>query len=283
MKIWFKTQGTKMNTLKSTKLLVAIFMVAAVFAGCDTLDFEEPSKTYDGPSLVKFTSDQNNLTLQEDTELRSIELSVLKAPEEDMTITVSAVYSEEVTAEEGVPYSFVNGNEVTIPAGELFGSLDLEIYTNELSCDTRLALQLDHPNAADFNTTTDVRFIILTPFNANAFPGTYNVVYPWWSGSAEPYEAQLVTGEGENEFVFQGLTDEDINVTIVPEENQSDYTVTLPDQVAWFSNFYSADVYAVGSTEAIYDFCELSFTMDIEHYIPGLGSFGANPASFTKQ
>jgi len=258
-------------------------MIAAIFAGCDTLEFEEADKTYKGPSLVKFTSEQNTFTLEDDTEVRSIEISVLKAPEEDMTVTVSAIDSDEVTAEEGVHYTFVNGNEVTIPAGELFGSLDLEINTNELSCDTRLALELDHPNLASYNTTTNVRFVILTPFDASAFPGTYNVVYPWWAGNSDPYEAELSVGEGDNEFVFQGFMDEDITVSIVPDENQSDYTVTLPDQVAWFSTQYDSDVYAVGSTEAIYDFCELSFSMDIEHYIPGLGSFGSNTATLTKQ
>lgn len=269
------------------KLIIAMaaILVAMAFAGCDTLEFEEADKTYDGPSLVKFTSDQNTFTLEDDTEVRSIEISVLKAPEEDITVTVNPIDSDEVTAEEGVHYSFVNGNEVTIPAGELFGSLDLEINTNQLSCDTRLALELNHPNlvSSSYNATTNVRFVILTPFDANAFPGTYSVVYPWWTGNSDPYEAELIVGSGDNEFIFQGFMDEDITVTIVPEDNQSDYNVTLPDQVAWFSAQYDSDVIAVGSAESIYDFCELSFTMDIEHYIPGLGSFGENPATLTRQ
>jgi len=260
-----------MNTLKSTKLLVAIFMIAAIFAGCDTLDFEEPDKTYQGDVLVKFNSTEVTLFAEEDEDLQTVGVSALRPVSESRTYSFTVVDSL-TTAEEGVDY-ILDSNTFTIEANEVLGSIPITLVKENLNDSPTLHLQITADEAASYNTSMDITLSPFFPFERDNFLGDWQLVYPWFYGP-DPVAFTAIEGSADNSIIVVGMIDgTDIEI-FLDDSDKANFTSEIPvTAAAWQHPAGPVSVEASGSFYA--EVGAERIQMSMFHFIPGVGNFGA--------
>lgn len=160
------------------KKIYTIFAVAVIaltsFTGCDS-----ESQIYEGPSYVMFADTANVCPVFQEGEAYKVPLSATQAAPYDRTYGVE-VLQQKSNAIEGYHY-IMESNTVTIPAGELAGTIDIKgVYDNieendSLNIRLRLVL-LDEKLEWDYyGLETNVSFQKVCPFNIDNFTG-YAVV-----------------------------------------------------------------------------------------------------------
>jgi hypothetical protein len=260
-----------MNTLKSTKILVAIFMVAAIFAGCDTLEFEEPDKTYQGDVLVKFNTTELTLFAEEDEDLQTVGISALRPASESRTYSFTVVDSL-TTAEEGVDY-LLDSNTFTIEANEVLGEIPITLIKENLNDSPTLHLQITANEAASYNTSMDITLSPFFPFERDNFLGDWELVYPWFYGP-DPVALTAIEGSSDNSIIVVGMIDgTDIEI-FLDDSDKANFTSEIPvTAAAWQHPQGPVSVEASGSFYA--EVGAERIQMSMAHFIPGVGNFGA--------
>jgi hypothetical protein len=267
-----------MNTLKSTKILVAIFMVAAIFAGCDTLDFEEADKTYQGDVLVKFNSEEATLFAEEEEDVQNVGVSTLRPVSESRTYSVTVVDSLS-TAEEGVHYT-LGSNTFTIAANEVLGNFPITLIKENLGDAPKLALSITSDEAASYNSTVIVTLRQFFPYVQEEFVGDYELVYPWWFGDSDPRVVAVEADpEDENILIVVNMLGSGTNIELnMDNSDKTNFTVSFDRQEAWVSSVYGpARMFGSGSFDAEFYVIEANATHTV-----AAGSFGTNPFTLTK-
>lgn len=155
------------------------FFAAAVAALAVLTGCESESQIYEGPSYVMFADTMNVCPVFQDGESYKVPLAATQAAPYDRTYGVE-VLQQKSNAIEGYHY-IMESNTVTIPAGELAGTIDIKgVYdhieeSDSLNIRLRLVL-LDEKQEWDYyGLETNVSFRKICPFNIDDFTG-YAVV-----------------------------------------------------------------------------------------------------------
>jgi len=198
-----------MNTLKSTKIMVAIFMVAAIFAGCDTLDFEEPDKTLDAPNYVTFEDGSASVSEAVGEDGLSVQIKRSNA-DQSLTVVLSVestfVDSEEDASDE---FSITPSNlEVTFAEGEYLSStLQIVPVNNDFSDGDKLVtvtiesvssndFVIGYPGPAQLNSSTDITIVDDDcPIDFAGWEGTYTVEEVFTAGGNAGLSLAAAFGE----------------------------------------------------------------------------------------
>lgn len=267
-----------MKLLNKLIIAMAAVLVAMAFAGCDTLEFEEPDKTYDGEVKVKFNSSEAVLFAEEEQDVQAVGVSTLKPISEARTYSFTIVDDELTTAEEGVHYT-LDSNSFTIPANEVLGEIPITLIKENLGDAPTLHLQITANEVASFNSSVVVTLRQFFPYVQQDFVGDFNLVYPWWFGDSNPRVVTTVAGDDENTIIVQNMlgTGTDIEFTM-DDSDPANFTVSFDRQEAWVSGQYGAvRMFGSGTFDAESYIIEAS----AEHTVSA-GTFGANPFMMTK-
>ncbi|HKL16330.1 MAG TPA: hypothetical protein VJ915_11880 [Balneolaceae bacterium] len=265
-----------LKTLITTVL--ALLVTATLFSGCDTLNFEEADKTYDGDNKVKFTNSSVTLFAEEDQDAQSIEVSTLKPESEARTYSFVVVDDELTTAVAGEDYT-LTGNEFTIAANEVIGQIPITLIKNSLGDAPTLHLEISDPNVASYNTSVIVTLRQFFPYNQQDFVGEFELVYPWWFGDPQPRVVTTVAGEDENVIIVQNMLDSGTDIAInMDDSDPANFSVSFDKQQAWVSSQFG-DVRMFGS--GTFDAESFIIEANAEHTVSA-GTFGTNPFTMTK-
>lgn len=270
--------------------LTALFVAAILVTGCDTLNFEEADKTYDGDNKVKFSSTEATLFAVEDEDRQFIGVSTLKPVSESNAYSFSVVtdssryasyFDEDETftiAKEGEDFS-LESNEVVMPANETIGELPIILNKANLSDAPVLLLEITDESVAAYNAEVLVTLRQFFPYNQQDFVGEFELVYPWWFGDASPRVVTTVAGDTENIIVVQNMlgTGTDIEFTM-DDSDRTNFTVSFDKPEAWVSGTYGAARMAGSGS---FDAEVYSIEASAEHTVAA-GSFGSNPFTMTK-
>ena len=265
-----------LKTLITT--LLALLVTATLFTGCDTLNFEEADKTYDGDNKVKFTNTSLTLFAEEDQDAQSIEVSTLKPVSEARTYSFVVVDDELTTAVAGEDYT-LTGNEFTIPANEVIGQIPITLIKNSLGDAPTLHLEISDPNVASYNASVVITLRQFFPYNQQDFVGDFERVYPCWFGDAPPRAVATVAGDDENTIIVQNMLGSGTDITFTMDDSDpANFTVTFDREAAWVSSQYGdARMFGSGTFDAESFIIEASATHTV-----AAGSFGTNPFTMTK-
>jgi hypothetical protein len=187
-----------MNTLKSTKILVAIFIVAAIFAGCDTLEFEEPDKTLDAPDYVTFQDGSASVSEAVGEDGLSVQINRSNA-DQSLTVVLS-VESTFAGSEEDASDEFtVNPSnlEVTFAEDEYSTTFQIIPVNNDFSDGDKVVtvtiesvsssdVVIGYPGPDQLNRSSDITIVDDDcPIDFAGWEGTYEVEEVFTSGTNE--------------------------------------------------------------------------------------------------
>jgi hypothetical protein len=197
-----------MNTIKTTKLLVAIFMVAAIFAGCDTLDFEEADKTLDAPDYVTFQDGSASVSEAVGDDGLSVQLNRSNA-DQSLTVVLS-VESTFVGSEEDASDEFTvdpSNLEVTFAEDEYTTTFQILPVNNDFSDGDKLVtvtiesvssseFVIGYPGPDQLNSASDITIVDDDcPIDFAGWEGTYNVAEVFTAGTNEGSTLAGIFGE----------------------------------------------------------------------------------------
>lgn len=267
-----------MKYVTITKLMVATVLVATLFAGCDTLEFEEASKTYDGEVQIKFTDSEISLFAEDEQDEQTIEVSTLRPVSEARTYSFSVVDDELTTAVEGEDYT-LESTEITIPADEVLAEIPITIIKENIADAPTLHLEITSEEAASYNASIVITMRQFFPYNQEDFVGDFELVYPWWFEDEQPRIVTSVAGDDENTIIVQNMlgTGSDIEFTL-DDSNPANFTVAFNEPVAWVSG-QNGDVRMDGS--GTFDAESFIIQATAEHTVSA-GTFGEYPFTMTK-
>lgn len=260
------------------KTVLFVTLAGFIFAGCNTFEFEEPDKLYDGDVKVKFSSSAVTLFAEDDQDEQTIGVSTLKPVSEDRTYSFTVVDDEATTAVAGEDY-LLQGDQFTIPANETIGELPITLIKQSLGDSPTLHLQITDANVASYNSSIVVTLKQFFPYNQSDFVGDFELVYPWWFGDANPRVVTTVAGDDENTIIVQNMLGTGTNIEFTMDNSDpANFTVSFDKNPAWISSIYG-DARMFGSG-----------TFDAENYIiqanathtVAAGSFGTNSFTMTK-
>lgn len=266
----------KLNSLFT--ILSVLGLLGLALSGCDTLEFEEPDKTYDGEVLVKFTNSSVTLFAEDEQDQQTIEVSTLRPISEDRTYSFTVLDDDMTTAVAGEDYT-LQGNEFTIPADSVIGQLPITLIKESLGDAPTLHIQITDESAADFNANIVVTLRQFFPYNQSDFVGDFELVYPWWFGDDTPRTVTTVAGDDENTIIVQNMLDTGTDIALnMDDSDPANFTVTFDRQAAWVSSQFG-DVRMFGSGS--FDAENFTINASAEHTVSA-GTFGTNPFTMTK-
>ncbi|WP_137089711.1 hypothetical protein [Mangrovivirga cuniculi] len=246
------------------KNIFRFLFIALVAMGC-----EPDPDIYDGPGQAHFPQSSYDYFVTSAEGAYEVPVYLTKAVGEDRTVTVEV--SGESTAEEGVHFSIAS-KSVTIPAGELSAPVSITGDFEALGTDGPQELVLtitQTENTAGFRQQTTVNLIQFCEYDINSLAGIYTMNSSFFEAQY-PVVSQAGDGDAlDYEFLYQA--DYPITIEIIQIDDVT-FEASIADQAAWYSAFYETDVYIRGSGQV--NTCG-QLTLSIEHYIPGLGSFGS--------
>lgn len=269
-----------MKLMNKLIIAMAAILVAMAFAGCDTLDFEEADKTYDGDVKVKFNSSETVLFAEEEQDVQTVGVSTLKPISEARTYSFTVVDDELTTAEEGVHYT-LDSNSFTISANEVLGSIPITLIKENLNESPTLHLRITANEAASYNASIVVTLSPFFPFDRANFLGDWELVYPWFYGP-DPITFTAVEGTAENSIIVEGMIDgTDIEI-FLDDSDKTNFQSEVPTTAAaWQHPAGPVSVEASGSFSAEVGLERIEMSMF--HFIPGVGNFGeATPFTLSR-
>jgi|GEM_PF-2938677 len=245
-------------------LATTILVASLILAGCKKDDL-----LYDGPSLAHFTTPSATFYVEEQDTVYRVPVGLTKAFDTDMTFTVQVV-EDGTTAVDGEQYR-LRSTQVTIPAGQVIGYIEVEGIFENVATPTNLVLALDSTgSSAQFYQTFTLKIQQFCKFVQEEFVGTYFFSSAWWE---DEYEVDAVADPNNpNAIIFKDLYDIGYDVTVVfNDDNKNNIFVSVAQQPAWYNSTYG-DVYLMGGT-GTFNGCEKTLTYSTAHGVPGLGTF----------
>lgn len=205
-----------MNIKYKSILLAAAVAGLGFLASCNN-----DAIVYEGPSYIMFSDSAMVFPVTQDSAVYTVTVCATRKSESDRTYGIEVLQSES-NAIDGYHYT-LSSNTITIPAGELTGSIDVEgIYSNiepEDSLNIRLKLvSLD--DQVIWNLYGDEANVLLRkacPFNISDYSG-YAVLTSGLLYQINPYDTpkRLITteaGEG-NTILLKDLFSDGYDVTV---------------------------------------------------------------------
>ena len=209
-----------MKHLSIYNVLIATALLSlALLAACSS---EE--QTYDGPSYVMFTDSLNVCPLFQENNDYKVALSATKSVPYDRKFGIEILQTES-NAIEGYHYS-IKSNTVTIPAGELATSVEINGIYENIADDDSLNIRMRIVSLEDvewpyYGVTANVRLQKMCPFAINNFT-RYAVVQSSFLSEFKPYSTNKrlimtdrVEGEDNSIMLHAFLCDGyDVKVTL---------------------------------------------------------------------
>lgn len=174
-----------MKHLSIYNVLIATALLSlALLAACSS---EE--QTYDGPSYVMFTDSLNVCPVFQENNDYKVALSATKSVPYDRKFGIEILQTES-NAIEGYHYS-IKSNTVTIPAGELATSVEINGIYENIADDDSLNIRMRIVSLEDvewpyYGVTANVRLQKMCPFDINNFT-RYAVVQSSFLSEFKPY------------------------------------------------------------------------------------------------
>ena len=176
-----------MKHLSIYNVLIATALLSlALLAACSS---EE--QTYDGPSYVMFTDSLNVCPVFQENNDYKVALSATKSVPYDRKFGIEILQTES-NAIEGYHYS-IKSNTVTIPAGELATSVEINGIYENIADDDSLNIRMRIVSLEDvewpyYGVTANVRLQKMCPFDINNFT-RYAVVQSSFLSEFKPYSS----------------------------------------------------------------------------------------------
>ena len=259
-------------------LIAAAIAVAAIFAGCDAVDFSAPDKTYQGDVKVKFTDTNVTLFAESEQDVQGVGVSTLRPISEARTYTFTVLEGESTTAEAGVHYT-LESNSFTIPANQILGEIPITLIKANLDVVPTLELQITSDEAAAFNSTAVVTLRQFFPYVQADFLGEYTIQYAH-PGGAIPPTVTGIAGDDENTVIYVDLLGNGRDfVFTLDDSDKTNFTASFSEVAAWQHPLGPVTVSGTGTFSA----GDLTINMNpVRNVIPGVGQFAVRPMNLTK-
>lgn len=211
-----------------SKINISLIVLCILFlSSCHDNSIE----LFDGASQIHFVQEEGNIIVDETNPIYSIEVGVIKPVDVDRTFSI--IINENSSAKENMHFELLD-NEVSIPAGEVFGNIEIKCLFEDAEPEgLDLYLSLDSSNAeevAEFKDVYRVGLFKFCTFDRDAFVGTYYVYEHAFNGEFE-YEVEIEAGDEDDPYsIFvTGLWAVDESaVQIVFDRKSTD--CSIPDQ-----------------------------------------------------
>jgi hypothetical protein len=206
---WFKTRGINlMTTMNKSILISAAIAVAAIFAGCDALDFSAPDKTYQGPEYVYFNDRSAQVSEGADQNGLTINLNRSNA-DQPLTVTLSVESKYVNTGEDASDQFSINPSnlEVTFDSGEYISQIQIIPVNNQVADGDKIVtvtmvsaslpnFNLGFAGPDNLNSLSDITIVDNDcPIDYEGWSGTFSVTEVFTAGQNQGLRLSVAFNE----------------------------------------------------------------------------------------
>ena len=247
------------------------------FGGC-----ESEHVSFSGPEYVMFSDSAVVMPVFAKDTLFSVYVASTVAQDYDRNFAVEVV-DRKSNAIEGVHYQLVNHN-VTVKAGERAGVVTLKgIYDNIGPGDNlSICLKLVEDQSLKWDMYKDeinVRLVKCYPFDIEAFTGNIRM-YATFPFSSTEVKEFLLTADKKNDktLILREPFSRLYDIVLKFDDSDPMYPqVIVPSQVGFVdANYGKVNIRSVEVTPCFYRIPDRLIKLELEFYMPGIGSFGVH-------
>ena len=243
---------------------------------------ESDHVSYSGPEYVMFSDSAVVMPVFNKDTLFSVYIASTVTRDYDRNFAVEVV-DRRSNAIEGVHYELVNHN-VTVKAGERAGVVTLKGVYDNIGPDDSLSICLklveDRNLKWDmYKDEVSVRLVKCYPFDIEAFTGNIRM-YATFPFSSTEIKKFLLTADKKDDKTlilrepFSGLYD----IVLKFDDSDPMYPlVIVPSQVGFVdANYGKVNIRSIEATPCFYSIPDRLIKLELEFYMPGIGSFGTH-------
>ncbi|NMM50689.1 hypothetical protein [Marinigracilibium pacificum] len=233
--------------MKYIKIFIVLFVLSAM-GSC-----EENDNFYKGPSIAHFAKEKYKFNVSSSEDTFKLPLYLTKVSPSPRTFTVELI-DEKTDLVLGDDFNF--NPEVTVPAGELYGSLKVSSEYDILEPfeKSEIAFRIVRSEGEnDLRSEVSLEVSKFCEYSLNFLEGVYGFQF---SEASQPYEVNLI--KGINQLVAKNLYAEGFDIRLyITKVDDVTYNVNIPKQTAYVYN--QKEVFVSGS--GLLNTCgELEFT-----------------------